>query len=194
MRKRFTEGETLIEIRPLIELNLNDLERVASGYSSTSKFVVTYKNSADCTAFDLQLTDLDTPYIKVFDHDEKTLHSYREFLQSGYSFGAYDTDLLVGLIIAEPHEWNASLWVWEFHVIEAYRQKGIGKKLMDRVVKKGKRGRFRVVVCETQNTNAPAIQIYRKLGFAIEGIDLSYYSNDDYPDGEIAVFMKLRMP
>jgi hypothetical protein len=27
----------------------------------------------------------------------------------------------------------------------------------------------------------------------IEGIDLSYYSNDDFPEGEIAIFMKKRL-
>ena len=49
---------------------------------------------------------------------------------------------------------------------------------------------LRTIVCETQNTNVPAIQFYRKLGFRMEGIDISYYTNNDLPDGEIAVFMK----
>jgi streptothricin acetyltransferase len=38
-----------------------------------------------------------------------------------------------------------------------------------------------------------AMRFYRAVGFAVEGVDVSYYSNEDYPDGEIAVFMKLRV-
>ena len=50
-----------------------------------------------------------------------------------------------------------------------------------------------VMVCETQSTNVPAIEFYRKVGFEVEGIDLSYYSNDDAPDGEVANFMKRKL-
>jgi len=52
---------------------------------------------------------------------------------------------------------------------------------------------FRVLVLETQNTNVPAIRFYRKAGFEVEGIDLSYYSNTDITDGEIAIFMKRKI-
>jgi hypothetical protein len=31
------------------------------------------------------------------------------------------------------------------------------------------------------------------MGFVLEGIDLSLYRNSDYPDGEIAVFMKRKL-
>jgi ribosomal protein S18 acetylase RimI-like enzyme len=49
------------------------------------------------------------------------------------------------------------------------------------------------MVCETQNTNAPAIAFYRRVGFELDGIDLSYYSNEDVTQGEVALFMKLRL-
>jgi ribosomal protein S18 acetylase RimI-like enzyme len=64
---------------------------------------------------------------------------------------------------------------------------------MDAVMEKARKAGYRIIVCETQNTNADAIQIYRHLGFRVEGMDISYYSNEDYPDGEIAVFMKRRI-
>jgi ribosomal protein S18 acetylase RimI-like enzyme len=52
---------------------------------------------------------------------------------------------------------------------------------------------LRAVVCETQTTNVPAIAFYRQLGFEIDGVDLSYYSNDDASGGEVAIFMKLKL-
>jgi ribosomal protein S18 acetylase RimI-like enzyme len=46
---------------------------------------------------------------------------------------------------------------------------------------------------ETQNTNVPAIRFYRSLGFHLEGIDVSFYSNDDLTSGEVALFLKRRL-
>jgi len=184
----------MIEIRALRGLSIADLQRVASGYASDSKYVVRYTSTEDHVSFDLQLVSLGQPYVKQFDYDDDTLQRYERLLNEGYSFGAYDEDLLVGLIIGEPHQWNYSLWVLEFHVVDAYRNEGVGKHLMEAVAEKAKEAGFRTIVCETQNTNVTAIKVYRKLGFGLEGIDISYYSNDDYPDGEIAVFMKRRLP
>ena len=181
----------MITIQPLQVLTLTDLKRLASGYTSDSKFVVVHTSEPDYISFELQLIFHDKPYTKKFEHhDTTTLQQYQNLLNKGYSFGAYEGDLLVGLIISEPQEWNRSLWVWEFHVAETQRNQGIGKKLMENVVERAKSTGFRTIVCETQNTNVPAIKVYRKLGFRMEGIDISYYTNSDYPDGEIAVFMK----
>ena len=48
----------------------------------------------------------------------------------------------------------------------------------------------RVMVCETQNTNVPAICFYRKLGFEVGAVDLSFNTNQDTTDFEVAIFMK----
>jgi ribosomal protein S18 acetylase RimI-like enzyme len=183
----------MIEIRSLTALTLSNLERVASGYSSDSKYVVEYTSTEDQVRFDLQLVSPDRPYFKKFEHDDDTIQRYERVLKDGFSFGAYDGNLLIGLVVGELQEWNHIVWVWEFHVLEAYRIMSIGKQLMERVAEKAKDEGFRAIVCETQNTNTVAIKVYRKLGFRLEGIDISYYSNDDYPDGEIAIFMKRRL-
>jgi ribosomal protein S18 acetylase RimI-like enzyme len=52
---------------------------------------------------------------------------------------------------------------------------------------------LRCLVCETQTTNVPSIQFYRSMGFHLEGLDLSYYTNEDQERGEMAVFMKKRL-
>lgn len=55
----------------------------------------------------------------------------------------------------------------------------------------GKQAGCWLIVCETRNTNAPAIQSYRKLGFEIGAVDLSYYTDQDMTDFEVTIFMKL---
>ena len=183
----------MIETRCLAKLSPTDLKRVGSGYSSDSKYLVVYTEKEGCVSFDLRLVPLDKPYVKRFNYDDEILQRYNTVLDDNYSFGAYDGNLLVGIIVAEPCQWNRSLLVWEFHVAEAYRNQGIGKRLMECIVERAKSGGFRIIVCETQNTNTNAIGVYHKLGFRVEGIDISFYSNHDYPDGEIAIFMKRRL-
>ena len=183
----------MIELRPLTRLNLAALKRVASGYSSDSKYTVVYTETESCVSFDMRLIPLDKPYVKRFSYDDEILQQYNGILETGYSFGAYDGNLLMGLIIAEGHQWNRSSFVHEFHVAETHRNQSIGKRLMECVKEKGSRADFRTIVCETQNTNPTAIHVYRKLGFRVEGIDISLYSNHDYPEGEIAIFMKRRV-
>jgi streptothricin acetyltransferase len=184
----------MIKLLPLTQITLSDLQRIASGYSSDAKYAVTYTDSENHVSFNLQPVLLDKPYTKQYDHyDEETLELYNRALGDGYSFGAYDGDLLAGLIIAEPRRWNLSIWVWEFHVAESYCHRGIGKRSMESVAEKASKEGFRTIVCETQNTNSNAIIIYRKLGFRMEGVDISYYTNEDYPNGETAVFMKRRL-
>ena len=183
----------MIEIRPLTKLSLADLKRIASGYSSDCKYAVLHTETESCVSFELRLVALDKPYIKRFHYDHEILQQYNAVLNAGYSFGAYDSNLLVGLAIAEGYRWNRSVSVHEFHVAETHRNQGISKRLMKCVAEKASRAGFRIVVCETQNTNPAAINVYRKLGFRVEGIDISFYSNDDYPEGEIAVFMKRRL-
>ena len=183
----------MVEIRSLTTLSLADLKRVASGYSSDSKYAVVHTETESCVSFDLRLVTLDKPHLKKFHYDDEILRQYNTLLNTGYSFGAYDGNLLVGLIIAEGHRWNRSLSVHEFHVAETHRNQGISKRLMECVAEKASRAGFRIIVCETQNTNPTAINVYRKLGFRVEGIDISFYSNHDYPEGEIAVFMKRQL-
>ena len=183
----------MVEIRPLTKLSLADLRRIASGYSSDRKYSVVYTETEACVTFDLRLVTLDKSYVKRFHYNDEILQQYKAALNSAYSFGAYDGDLLVGLAIAEGHRWNRSLSVHEFHVAETHRDRGIGRRLIERVAEEASRAGFRIIICETQNTNPTAINVYRKLGFKVEGVDISFYSNDDYPEGEIAVFMKRRL-
>jgi len=181
----------MIEIRPLTTLISADLEGIGSSYTSTMKYVVEVKSSNDDVSFNLKLAHLENPYVKKFDLFDT--ERFDALLRYNCSFGAYIDDLLIGLAIAEIHSWNNTLWIHEFHLAEGYRNQGIGRRLMQEVSQKARDEKLRAIVCETQNTNTSAIGFYRSLGFRIEGIDISHYSNKDYPDGEIAIFMKLRL-
>jgi ribosomal protein S18 acetylase RimI-like enzyme len=184
----------VIDIRLLTQLNPDDLYHLLAGYTSNAKYQISKTESDQQFAVALELIPLPQPYRKRYDHvDVETLEHYRQVPAFRFSFGAYVQEQCVGIALAEPRHWNKSLWLWELHVAETHRRRGIGQRLVEALVEKARAVGLRTLVCETQNTNVPAMHFYRKVGFRIEGIDLSYHSNDDFPDGEIAVFMKKRV-
>jgi len=183
-----------IAIRALTHLDPADLRRTITGYTSPAKYAVTRVEADDHAAITLQLVPFDPPYVKTYDHlDDETVQRYAGLLPAGFCWGAYDADRLVGVAIAEPWAWNRSLWVWDFHIADIHRGRGIGRRLMEALAEQGRAADLRIMVCETQNTNVPAIRFYRRVGFTLDSVDLSYYTNHDFPDGEIAIFMKRRL-
>ena len=179
----------MIEIRDLNTLTLDELTRVASGYTSTQEYDVRHSDTETLINFELRLVPLREPYIKKYSFDEGTIRQYEPLLGNELSFGAYDGDVLIGLIIAEERRWNESVWVHEFHVAESYRLQGIGRRLMHRSCHIAKHRGLHIAACETQNKNVLAIFAYRKLGFHVAGVDLCLYGNSA-PGDEIAIFMK----
>ncbi len=183
----------MLEIRPLSELSEAILRQIITGYVSYEKYRVSLASCEQSTTFNLELVSLAEPYVKHFDPSEEDIHHCQEAVRAGWSIGTFDGEEPAAVAIAEPEGWNDTLRVWEFHVAESYRGRGIGRQLMDRLAERARPAGLCAMVVETQNTNVPAIRFYRKAGFAIEGIDISYYTNQDFPDGEMAVFMKRRL-
>ena len=183
----------MADIRKLKELSHTDLHQLVVGYVSTSRYHVQKCEHDDTISIVLKRQELSDPYERDWPHLEEDFKNYERFVHQGFSFGVYEGDLLIGIAISEKQTWNRSLWIWEFHVAESHRGKGIGRQLMERVAKEAKEDGLRVLVCETQNTNVPAIDFYRKVGFEIGGVDLSHYTNTDIEDGEVALFMKRKL-
>ncbi|MGD8456395.1 MAG: GNAT family N-acetyltransferase [Anaerolineales bacterium] len=180
----------MIRIDKLTQFDRKRYRELTAGYTSPEKYLVWKTETEDETYFTMKLQPLDRPYVKRFGQDDD-LEDYLEgAVKQGLSLGAFDGKRLVGIAISEEREWNNSLWVWDFHIDAEYQRKGVGTKLMDAVIDQAKEKDFRVVVCETQNTNVPAIRFYRKLGFVVDGIDLTYYPEKEIAAGEVAIFMK----
>jgi ribosomal protein S18 acetylase RimI-like enzyme len=184
-----------IEILPLTTLRLDKVLPIVTGYISYEKYAVDKHEDGDHTIFDIHLVKLDKPHQANFEQDfnDEDYQRYISMLPQGYSYGAYHDGNLVAFAISEVNDWNRSLRIWEFQVKQEYRHQGIGRALMEKVVTRAAEGGFRIVVLETQNTNVPAVRFYRKMGFALEALDLSLYTNEDVESGEVAFIMKRRL-
>ena len=183
----------MIEVKCTDQIQAEHLSRLIKGYQSPARYRV-IKNESDLrTEIVLEKESLAQPYVKQWELTEADFTYYQRVITEGHSLVAYDQHELVGLALAEVRNWNRTLWIWEFHVAEAYRRRGIGRQMMDSLEQEARELNLRTMLVEVQNTNLPAIHFYYSTGFVIEGVDLSYYSNHDYPDGEIAIFMKRRV-
>jgi len=184
----------MIAIRPLPHFDAQRFQAIASGYTTTAIYRVTWADSREQASFILTRKTLPDPKVFRFPFSDEDFAHYRAIVPGEYCLAAYDGEEAVGVAIAEAQGWNNVLWVWDFHVAEAHRGQGIGRRLMSALAEKATAAGLRAMVCETQNTNTPAIDFYRAVGFALEGIDISYYTNEDMQPGHtVAVFMKRRL-
>lgn len=167
---------------------------IAGGYKTEAYYRVVRTESDQETSLVMTLVNLDRPQEFTFPYSDDELDRYADMAKEGYCWGAFDGDLLVGIALAEPHWWNKTLWVWEFHVAPSHQRQGIGRRLMEVLMAQAKESGLRALVCETQNTNINAIRFYRRVGFSVDGIDVSYYTNEDLlPGRTVAVFMKCKL-
>ena len=178
----------MAEIKPLYDLDTNLLKALIHGYSSHEKYAVSREDADGLITFKLELVKLDAPYVKPFELEPPD--TYERIIRAGYSLAAHDNHQIVGIALCEPQSWNQSMLIHEFHILGTYQGRGIGRALMEVAVNQAKEAGLRIVACETQNTNVPAIRFYQSMGFQIEALDLSLYTNQDWPDGEIALWMK----
>lgn len=192
----------MAEIRALAGLDALDeplLRRIIAGYSTTEVYQVIRSESPDAISFALHLTTLEQPLVKHYPLDAAGVDYYRGLVIAGHAFGAFagdasgEADTCIGIALCDPQPWNRTLIVQEFHIAPEYHRRGVGRALMAAVEAHARALGMRCILCETQNTNVPAIRFYRALGFTLDGLDISLYGNDDLARGEVAVFMKKRI-
>ena len=184
---------TMVEIRSLDTFNVDDLKRIADGYLSLERYDVSRTATREWTALTMNLVELERPYLKQWEWTSEDIHHYASVVDEGLSVGAFAGDELVGIGLAGRRAWNSTMWIEEFHVCRDRRLQGIGRRMMQALEHLARDAQLRVIGLETQNTNVPGIDAYRRMGFEVEGIDLSFYTNSDTLDGEVAIFMKRRL-
>jgi ribosomal protein S18 acetylase RimI-like enzyme len=186
-------GCAMAEIRPLPDVDEPLLRRLITGYSATEVHRVARYETPNGVRFELGLAQLEQPFVKHYPLDADAIEQYRGLARAGHAFGALVNGECAGIAICDPQPWNRSLIVLEFHIAPDVRRSGIGRQLMSAVEQHARTLGMRSIVCETQNTNVPAIRFYRALGFTIDGIDVSLYTNDDLAHGEVALLLKRRV-
>ncbi|HEU4733489.1 MAG TPA: GNAT family N-acetyltransferase [Kofleriaceae bacterium] len=92
-----------------------------------------------------------------------------------------------GFATAEYEPWHARLVLWFLYISPAYRRRGIGRALLERVEAHGRQSGATHVWLETSNVNVPGVAAYERLGYALCGADRLFYGA--YMPGEAAIYL-----
>ena len=109
---------------------------------------------------------------------EEVTVTLEEFEDAGFSpnpvwkaFVATDNNIIVGfaLYYTRYSTWKGRrLYLEDFLVTEAYRGKGIGKILFEKVIQEARAGNYNGMVWQVLDWNEPAINFYNKYAAGIE--------------------------
>lgn len=175
-----------MEIKKLQKLTTNpSIYWGQNGYSTDTIYTVSSIEFGG--TFEFIIKEKSLSYTKNWETDSDDIKDLNTIIEQDHSFGAFDNDELQGWIIGDHRTWNNSFYIENLLVNEKYHRQGIGIMLIKNIIKEARKLSCRVIELETQNTNYPAIQFYRRMGFNITGINTRLYNNSE----EIALFMTL---
>lgn len=132
--------------------------------------------------FRVRQVPVDPPVRKVYPDDE-------EADADDHTIVALDVEGHVcGAITFAYAAWNRRLHITDIRVSPSHRGQGIGTALMRHALTHGRTTSARTAWLEVTNVNAPAVRAYRRMGFALCGLDTSLYVGTE-SEGEVALFM-----
>jgi len=176
----------LIQIKRIYKDNFPQGKKIIYQYSSNNYYDVSYKERENGWAIDFTLKHFDTPFHKYLEGE-----IFEDYIEDIECYIAEFDGKEAGIVSFSHEKWNNVLRINDIHIYQSHQHKGIGSKLMALVKKRAVEIGVRTIVLETQTSNYPAIQFYRKHGFQLIGCDLLSYSNNDIEKKEVRVEMGL---
>lgn len=168
----------------IIELNKDEYKsfQLHFKYKTNNYYALEYK--------DMYFHFYKAPFPKTIEKSfDDTLFS--DWLEAPIAFGAFENGVLMGIIEGSPENWNHRFRISNFLVFEPYRHKGVGQALFSHMIQSIDKGKYRMVILETQSCNTKAIDFYFSRGLTLIGFDLYAYSNRDIENNEIRLEMGL---
>ncbi|MCT6775147.1 GNAT family N-acetyltransferase [Streptomyces sp. CS7] len=167
--------DTTYEIRTATPEDTGLVEALDGSFTTATVFhVETAENG-----FTLREIPVDPPLTKVFPDDEDEDVSADEGdqgPQGAPTFLALAPDgSLAGFVSVAYARWNRRLTVEDIEVAPGHRGRGVGRALMSRAEEFARERGAGHIWLEVTNINAPAIHAYRRMGFALCGLDTSLY-------------------
>ncbi|MFF3763772.1 GNAT family N-acetyltransferase [Streptomyces sp. NPDC001922] len=172
------------------------IEALDGSFTTGTVFEVT----ATGNGFTLREVPVDPPLTKAFPEDESPEDENPGAEDPGgdegegadrRTFVAVGPDgTLVGFAAVSHSAWNRRLTVEDIEVAPGHRGRGIGRTLMGHAVDFARERGAGHLWLEVTNVNAPAIHAYRRMGFALCGLDTTLYDGTESA-GEQALYMSL---
>ena len=123
---------------------------------------------------------METPVIPAL-HKHYGLAELGDLPGHDYVVVAEIDQIAVGVAALDVENWNWRAILRHIYIDAACRGQGIGRILIDDVLREARTRRARCLWLETQNTNYAAIQFYQRLGFQCCGLDTTLYDPQEVP-------------
>ncbi|MFI7324317.1 GNAT family N-acetyltransferase [Streptomyces rubiginosohelvolus] len=173
--------DTTYEIRTAAPEDTGLVEALDGSFTTATVFhVETAENG-----FTLRETAVDPPLTKVFPEEDlgeddgeggDSGSGGDQEPQPDPTFLAVAPDgSLAGFVSVAYARWNRRLTIEDIEVAPDHRGRGVGRALMSRAEEFARERGAGHIWLEVTNINAPAIHAYRRMGFALCGLDTSLY-------------------
>ncbi len=87
--------------------------------------------------------------------------------QNTETWGAFSGKWMVGIVSLEHLQEEGRIYLFHIYVDKEYRRKGIGKKLILKAEKQGKKTNAKALTLNIVSGNAEAVLLYEKMGFKL---------------------------
>jgi ribosomal protein S18 acetylase RimI-like enzyme len=111
--------------------------------------------------------------------------------EEGLALVAEHDDAGVALLLAQRQEPRGTLHIVDLRIDYEHRRQGVGLALMFQAINTARQLEVRAVSAETTTNNFAGIQLLRKLGFELSGVDTRRHSNHDVVKESATLFWYL---
>jgi ribosomal protein S18 acetylase RimI-like enzyme len=173
-----------VDIRTAISSDIPSLINLDHGFSTDHVWQMGFRNQGD--GIDVQFQEVRLPRPMRVTYPRSIERLADEWSQRLAVFVAEGDQGMMGYACLAPAPAPDAVWVTDVVVDLRYRRQGIGSALVRTACSWAKERGFGAAFVEMQTKNFPAIQMVRKLGFGFSG-----YSDNYYPDQDIALFFSM---
>ncbi|MFD1151350.1 GNAT family N-acetyltransferase [Saccharothrix hoggarensis] len=168
-----------MDLRAARAADLDQVGRLDDSFTTGAVFEV----DAGPDGFRLRETPVDPPLRKVFPPDDDP---------GGTVFVAADGPRVRGFVAVDVEDWRRRLVIHQVTVAPQHRGLGIGRTLLEHALAHGREHGALTAWLETSTVNVPAVRAYRRMGFALCGLDTTFYRGTP-AEGETALFFALAL-
>lgn len=173
-----------ISIQALNEQNIHELNRCDGAFTVDSKLILHAENGT------VRYTVASvSPYQKQYPPSEIDANLYIAHSDKALFFAYVDAQLAGQIILLK--NWNGYATIEEIVVDANFRQRGVGRALIQQAIAWAKAKQLPGIMLETQNTNVAACLFYQRCGFELAGFDRYLYQALHSGTDEIALYWYL---
>ncbi|EEM10803.1 MULTISPECIES: GNAT family N-acetyltransferase [Bacillus] len=184
-----------IFIRKLEIKDLNKIPEIDDSFTVDSKLVLSLEAKNQRIEYTVrEIPSYEKTYSEdIYKEDQENDLDYSEYVNNldKIIYLAFMNHQIIGMIILKRN-WNSFAYVEDIKVDKQFRQRGVGRKLIEQAKHWAQACEMPGIMLETQSNNVRACKFYENCGFVIGGFDFLVYKGIHEQNDEVAIYWYLR--